>query len=93
MRLFSLNVDLGTDKGGRPQECISLRGVDTEKGELIVDALGFSQVRYADASCCKDSCFNKLAQHGISKEDAKKKMISVGADGASRESPVPHCRI
>ena len=45
LRTFGLGADLGTDKSGRPQECISLRGVDTEKGELIDAALGYSLVR------------------------------------------------
>ena len=83
MRYFSLNVDLGTDKAGRPQEAISLRGVDTQKGELVTAALGFTQVRHANATCCKDSLFAKMAEHGISKEKARKSWIAVGADGAS----------
>ena len=40
-----MNVDVGTDKAERPQEAISLRGVDTKKGEVVSAALGF-QIYY-----------------------------------------------
>ena len=83
LRTFGLGADLGTDKSGRPQECISLRGVDTEKGELIDAALGYSLVRHANAECTLNSLFSKLQEHGISREQAKQKWISLTADGAS----------
>ena len=34
-----MNVDLGTDKAGRPQEAISFRGVDAQKGKLYLQHL------------------------------------------------------
>ena len=82
-RFFSVNIDLGTDKGGRPQEATSLRAVDRKTGEIVIHGLGYSQVRHANASCCRDATMDKLSVHGISITDAKKKMICVGADGAS----------
>ena len=82
-RCFSLGADLGTDKSGRPQECILLRGVDEDEGELEIHGLGYDQVRHANASCCLDSLFNKMQVHGITKEQAMKKWICLGADGAS----------
>ena len=47
-------VDLGRDKAGRPQEAISPRGVDTNKGEVVSAALGFQNIPFLisnDVAC------------------------------------------
>ena len=41
-----MNVDLGRDKEERPLEAISLRGVDTNKGEVVSAALGFQNIPF-----------------------------------------------
>ena len=57
--------------------------MDEDEGELEIHGLGYDQVRHANASCCLDSLFNKMQVHGITKEQAMKKWICLGADGAS----------
>ena len=86
LRSFSVSIDLGTDKAGRPQEAISLRSTDTKTGEPDVHSLGYSTVRHANASCSLNAIFSNMLEHGITKEDAKKKLVGVGADGASVNS-------
>ena len=43
-------------------------------------------MRHANASCSLNAIFSKLLEHGITKEYAKKKLVGVGADGASVNS-------
>ena len=79
---FALNVDTTTDAAGRPQEGISMRYVDNN-GKLWNDTLSFKNIRYGNASCVQESMFEALEEHGIFKEEAKKRLVAVGADGAS----------
>ena len=43
-------------------------------------------MRHANASCSLNAIFSKLLEHGITKEVSKKKLVGVGADGASVNS-------
>ena len=79
---FSINLDLGTDKSGRPQEAISLRAVDDTTGEPTTYALGFNNVAHGNAACARGSIFETLEKYNISKDKAKQGLLCVGADGA-----------
>ena len=62
---FQLNVDLGTDKAEMPQEAISLRGADTNEGEVVSAALGFQNIPFLisnDVGCWRFGC---IARWGL----------------------------
>ena len=51
-----------------------------KQGKLWIDTLSFKNLRHGNATCIMQSMFETLEEHGIPKEEAKRRMVGVGAD-------------
>ena len=80
---FGLQGDGSHDKARKPQEAVNVRVIDKQTGRPKIMGLGFTKLSNQNATSCRSAMFSVLQKHGVSKELAHKKMVSVGVDGAA----------